>query len=366
MLARLPLERRIALKSWLKRWHHNDWMRDQDEWLEDACLMASCQSMAFPVKRILYCAKHGLFCYHPFVCRRCNLDQRVEPVLDEYGDCFPNAPYWYAAVFSTKVRPDQAYLHFGDFRHQIYQGAPDGFPLRTDWEVSFQRLCGALFEVVRILNKFGVIGGAFCHLELHLSIWPDDSPPLYDWWSGLSHSLHPHLHVLFNMPIPMTAELATAIYDLLDRNLVYHGAQLGYPHLWLKPVTSQSKLDGWLRYSLKSWPLTTWYRRAIKRGCDRWHVNLLFDEIVFDNMVHLAGRVVSPRKVGNMNCQVRSRQYIGAKPPMKLTRKQVSRWLKNKAFAAQHPDWEESVFHLLEKWEKRQGRGHEDSTERLL
>jgi hypothetical protein len=226
MLARMPLERRIALKSWLKRWHNNQWMKDQDDWLEDACLIASSASTMLNSKRVLYCRKHGFSCLLPYFCRRCNLDQRVEPALYEYGESFLHAPYWYAAVLSTKVRADQASLRFGDFNDQLYPDAPDGFPLRTDWAASFQRLCRALFDCVRILNRIGVIGGAFCQLEFHLSIWPDDIGPRLNNPSGLVHSLHPHLNVLINTPIPLTPPLATGMYHLLDRNLIHHRAQL--------------------------------------------------------------------------------------------------------------------------------------------
>jgi hypothetical protein len=362
MLASLPPGRRIALKSFLKRWHGNAWMQDQRDWLEDACLIASCESVTFNAKRILYCAKHGLFCGHPNFCRRCNLDRRVQPALDEYGGCFPDARYWYVAVVGTKMRSDRAGLYFGELERLPYRDLADGFPLHACplREGSFDRLCRALFELIKVLNKLGVIGGAFCHLEFHLAFSPDDIRRRYDYWSGLDHSLQPHLNVLFNMRAPITEGVATGMYDLLERLLVHHRAQLGYPNLWLKQVDSQEKLNGWLRYGLKSWPLATWYRRALKRGCNA-HLNLLFDEIVFENLSHLARRFASPRKFGNMNCLCRSVPYIGAKPPMKLSQKQVSLWLKSKVFAAQHPDWEDSVFAILEKRRRRRGQGRPES-----
>jgi hypothetical protein len=92
------------------------------------------------------------------------------------------------------------------------------------------------------------------------------------------------------------------------------------------------------------------------------NLNLLFDEIVFENLTHLANRVVSPRKLGNMNC-LSGKSYIGIKPPMKLSRREVSRWLKDPKFAADHQNWEDSVYQLIEKRLQRRGQGEKTKCE---
>jgi hypothetical protein len=364
----LPLDRQIALKSFLKRWHGNEWMQLQDDWMENASLMASCglAQYIFNAKRILYCGKHGIFCEQTDFCRRCCLDDRVQPALDEYGQCFKSAPYWYAMVANTRIRANEAGLEFGKLTHSPYTGKVDGHILYAcpEQEPVFERLCQALFALPTFLKKHGVITGAFCQLEFHLSFQTGDS--LYDSWSSLQHAVQPHLNILVNTTVPITSEVALAMYTLLGRLLMSHDARLSYPNLWIQQIESQQALNGWLRYLLKPWPIAQWYRRARKRGCNPTSLNLLFDEIVFENLKHLAGRVVSPRKMGNLNCQCRSGTYIGTKRPMDLSGKEVSRWLKDSVFAALHPDWEDSVYQLIEKRRSRQGQGQNRTRESEL
>ena len=275
VMGRLPLARRIALKSFLKRWHGNDWMKAQDGWLADACLIASCElnEDIFNAKRVLYCTRHGLFCEQSNVCRRCCLDRRVQPALEEYGRCFDLGPYWYSAVINTEVRADQAGLHYGILRHRPFTGKPDGHTLYAcpEQELVFERLCQALFALPSFLKNHGIITGALGHVEFHLSFWPGHSD--YDSWSGIPHAVKPHLNVLFDSPAPITSEVALAIYTALGRILTRHRATMGYPNLWLNPISDQKALDGWLRYALKTWPLELWYRRGRRRGCDPVHLN---------------------------------------------------------------------------------------------
>ncbi len=356
-MGRLPLARRIALKSFLKRYHGNDWMQAQFGWLEEAALIASCDLAEdiFDTSRVLYCARHGLRCEQANLCRRCCLDRRVQPALEEYSRCFDLARHWYAAVVGLEIHADKAGVHFGDVDHRPFAGRPDGHILNTspEQEQLFERLCRALFTLPTLLKDHGVVSGAFSHLEFHVSFKPGQSN--YDFWSGIQPSLKPHLHVLLNGPAPITPEMALAIHSAFGRLLMFHRAAMAYPSLWIKPIPDQEELNGWLRYTLKPWPLEVWYRRALKRGCDPLHLNLLFDEVVFVNISHLSRRVVSPRKIGNLNCQSRE-GYIGIQPPMRLSRKLVVQWLKDPHFAAQHPDWEESIYQLEEKRRLRRGR----------
>jgi hypothetical protein len=162
-------------------------------------------------------------------------------------------------------------------------------------EAYFERLCRALFALPALLKDHGVIAGAFSHMEFHISFWPGQSN--YDLWSGMAHDVQPHLNILFNTAVPITPKIALAIYEALGWLLVRHHAQRGYPNLWIGPaMPSQRSMNRWLAYMLKPWPADLWYRRALKRGCNPDHLNLLWDEIVYVNLNHLVRRVVSPSR----------------------------------------------------------------------
>jgi len=225
----------IALKSWLKRWHGNDWMQGQDGWRKKASLIASCELAQgiFNGRRILYCAKHGLFCALVDFCDRCCLDKRIQPALDEYGSSFKLARSWYPMVINTRIRADEAGLTFGTLKSRPYAGQPDGHPLCAcpEQEPYFERLCRALFVFPALLRDHGVIAGAYSHMEFHLSFWSGRSN--YDFWSDLAHGLQPHLNVLFNTSAPITPQIAQAIYEALTWLLMRHHARLGYPNLWI-------------------------------------------------------------------------------------------------------------------------------------
>lgn len=368
IMNRLSLRQQIAFKSWLKRYHSNDWMQDQDGWLQRAALIASCELAedVFSARRILFCAKHGFFCGRMDCCVRCCLDKRIQPALDEFGDSFKLAPFWYPMVINTRILAGEAGLEFGDFKSRPYAGQPDGCPLLAspECEAYFERLCRVLFSLPALLKERGVIAGAFSHLEFHLSFWPGESN--YDAWSEVGHTLQPHVNVLINSPVPITPQLGQTIYEAFSSLLIRHQARLAYPNLWIGPaIQSQESLNRWLAYILKPWPIDVWYRRARKRGCNPNHLNLLFDEIVFVNLIHFARRVVSPRKLGNMNCQSLrfGKPYIGNQPPKDLSMKQVTQWLKDPKFAARHPDWEDSVYQLIEKRRKRKGNRTPDAND---
>jgi len=85
------MPRQIALKSWLKRRHGNLSMQEQDGWMLATSLLASNRLMrdVLDASRILY-----IFCGSADFCRRCCLDKRIQPALDEYGMSFDRAPYW--------------------------------------------------------------------------------------------------------------------------------------------------------------------------------------------------------------------------------------------------------------------------------
>jgi hypothetical protein len=277
IMKRLPLERQIAFKSWLKRWHGNTWMQNQDGWRQRAGLIASSElaSDIFNSRRVLYCGRHGLFCGSANHCVRCCLDDRIQPALDEYGLCFKSDRFWYPMVINTRVFADQAGVKFGDFKCYPYHGQPDGHPILTGpaFEPYFEQLCRAFFALPALLKDRGVITGAFSHLEFHLSIRPGHSN--YDCWSDLTHELQPHLNVVFNAPAPITPEVAQALHKAFGWLLMQHQAQRGYPNLWIgRAIRDQQSLNRWLAYILKPWPTDLWYRRALKRGCNPNHLRV--------------------------------------------------------------------------------------------
>jgi hypothetical protein len=374
VLRDVKLEMCIALKSFLKHWHKNQWMKSQEGWLADACLLASCddEEDSF-ARRILYCSRYGYLCCWPDFCHRCALDQRIEPVQCEYGNSFSRGPYWYAAVLNTECSADRAGLWKGDGtldRNEAqplflpHAGRSNGFAVEADQVLCFRDICEGLFAFVKHLIQKNVIAGALASLEIDVSFWPG-ADGLYDFWSGIQHALLPHVNLLFNTRAPMTDEAALLFYRIFSSVLGQY-SRLSYPNAWFAPVLSQDALDTWLGYILKPWPVHKWYHRARSARCDPWHLNLLFDEIVYESAVYLASRVRSPRKFGNLNpgsfaCP--RPEYIGTPVPPVLNKKQMA-LLTDEIYWDAHDELHASFFRTVDKRRLRRGnRGHEPEIE---
>ena len=360
----LPLSQEIALKHWLKRYYGNNWMHDQDNWLQDACLVASCQlPNGVDLLRVLYCSRKGMRCERPRYCRRCNLDQRLEPLLEDYGSAFDKVGYWSAMVAGTEVDPNKAGLRFGPMDNPRcwfpYQGAPTGHYVST-WPEQInliRRLSRMPFELCRHLVKYG-FGGALCVMEPHLKIFPGPGGGVQ--WCKISHALLLHGHILFNSPVPLSFEEAQTIFRLYNDICGKLVDRPAYPDLWIDAVVSQDDINSWIGYSLKSWALNTWYQNALRNGCPRDDLNELFDWIVFENLDFVAGDLRALEKYGNLRCSKVNPHYIGKARPMQLTQKQIKQWLKDPDFQAQHRDWEDAAERSSSKWAKRQGLGNYD------
>ncbi len=367
VIPHLPEDRQIALKHFLKRHHRNQWMKNESGWKEAATLVASAsgQFNGLNPRRILYCAKHGLLCGDFRQCRRCAVDLRIEPAQAEYGMAFGRASCWYNMVAGVEVDPDRAGLKFvsgvGETgqknRLQVSKpwiGGQFGrmIPVWPDANSAFQKMGLLIYELCGLIAKCGG-GGAFCALEVDVTIKPAIERPS-DWWSGLEYGVLPHGNIVINTPFPLTFEAAQAIFDSYTSLFTRHGVRLAYPDLWIKRIKSQEGLNSWLSYSLKAWPTHKWYRRAKVKGCDPNPLNTVFDTVVFDSVVCLVSQVRSPRKFGNLCCN--SPNYIGNQLPMRLSKKKIDQWSHDEKFAAEHPDWGDSVARHIEKQAKRRGQ----------
>lgn len=364
VLPHLDEEYQIALKHFLKRWHRNVWMKNEAGWKERATLVASAsgQFNGFRPKRILYCSKHGLLCGDFHMCPRCAVDLRIEPAQAEYGAVFDRARYWYSMVAGSEIDPDRAGLKLvcgdeqTDRKNKVqflkpWAGRRTGW-LVPDWpDSAFMKMALLPYELCGLITKCGG-GGAFCALDVDVTIRPATERPS-DWWSGLEYGVLPHGNTVINTPFPLTFEAAQAIFDSYTGLFVRRGMRLAYPDLWIKRIRSQTGLNSWLSYSLKAWPVQKWYRRAKVKGCDPSSLNLVFDTVVFDNLVSLVSEVRSPRKFGNLCCN--SPNYIGNRLPMRLSKKKIDQWSHDEKFAAEHPEWLESIARYTEKQAKRRG-----------
>ena len=120
-----------------------------------------------------------------------------------------------------------------------------------------------------------------------------------------------------------------------------------YPDLLISRLSSQPELNTWISYELKSMPFDRFYNEGLADGCKVADLNLEIDQTIFSEIKEAFGQVKSPRKIGNLYCQ--SANYIGVKPLLRLTKREISQWLESPAFACQHPDWAQSVDAAVEK-----------------
>lgn len=380
----LPEEAQIALKHFLKRWHHNPWMQNEVGWKESASIIASFrgQSNDLRIKRILYCAKHGFLCGDHRRCVRCALDKYIEPAQEEYGQAFGTGRNFYYIVAGSEVNADKAGLHYVEiaprpgekdrtlhFRPWIGHSPGRAIQGTVYDEKAFLSLARAPFDLCALLTKkksgkrlkepvrYGA-GGAFCALEFDVLFRPaakDDKGA----WFGVLCDILPHCNIILNFPFPVTFDVAKAIFTAYEKMFLRQPVRTSYPDLWIKPIVSQDDLNSRLGYSLKAWPIHKWYRRGLRNHCDPECLNAIFDNVVFDDVEHYSKGLKSPRKYGNMMCN--SPAYIGKRPAKRLNNKQIKEWLEDEHFAWQHPEWEDSIHRLMEKRAKRKGRRNEGS-----
>jgi hypothetical protein len=244
-----------------------------------------------------------------------------------------------------------------DFRPWIGQKPGTAIQGTMCDEHAFSCLAKGPFDLCDLLTKKGH-GGAYCVLEFDVSFrpWPNDSTGA---WFGLLCDILPHSNIIINFPFPVTYEVAKAIFAAYVRQSMNQPIRTSYPDLWMKPIISQDDLNSRLGYSLKTWPIQKWHRRARLNKCDPERLDAIFDNVVFGNLAYLACLLKSPRKFGNMSCNSGAR-YIGKKPPLRLSTRKIRAWLEDEKFAHQHPDWEEAVYRWFEKREKRKGKRKSD------
>jgi hypothetical protein len=365
----LPEATQIALKHFLKRYYRNPWMRNEVGWKEAASIIASAQGQFndFHPKRILYCGRKGFLCGDHRNCRRCAVDKRIEPAQEEYGRALGTESYWYFVVASSEVNPNKAGLQYvqtesDPLRFRPWIGKEPGKAIQGTIpdEAAFLSLAKSPFEFCALLTKKKAgertrkgAGGAYCVLEFDVRFRPAARNGCGDWF-GIHCDILPHCNIVINFPFPLTFEVAKVIYDAYAKTFLHQATRTSYPDLWIKPIISQADLNSRLSYSMKAWPIQKWHRRARLNGCDPERLDAIFDNIIFGDLTYLASLLKSPRKFGNMSCN--SSDYIGVKPPLRLSRKQIDKWCKDPAFAALHADWELSVYRWIEKRLKRRGK----------
>lgn len=355
-------EREIALRWWLKAYHRNSWMRRQEGWKELASLLASsCHDAAWiNTMRILYCTRRGKWCHNPDFCPRCALDQRVEPRQYEFGRCFDRSPYWYAAVVGTEIDPERAGLHYGPRKKPIhwlpYRGGKRGLYVTSRGEQPAYDLGQEMIDLPfrflsDLVNRCGV-SGALARAEPWIGFGgPARGQKVVDC------AVLNHVNVLIAsdevIDLETAKTLLLAYKDSLRRSPL--GA-ITYPDIWINPIASQEDLNGWIDYMFKSWTvmLVVAYQLA---NCRRYGINLKEFDYALTSLAYYFDQERMIRAYGVLSASTKKRTYIGRRQAMRLTMKKVDRWLKDKAFAWQHQDWEESVYRILDKRRMRRGMG---------
>lgn len=344
----------VALKYFRGRYSASNWMCDQDGWLKNASLLASAEDFTFDPCRVLYCSRHGKLCGQPYFCYRCNVDQRVEPTQKMFANAFPKRPHWNSIVLNYEMSAEQAGIWTGlgdDCRaiHLPHQGEADGRFLQCcpNRLTGAKMLCDLLFKVVKCLKKAGAIDGWLAVVESSLSFWPAPCSRFH-LWSGIEHGFLPHVHVLASGWHPFVNTLLKAIYDALQHFL----GDWSYANFWFNPVTSQEEITKWINYCIKPFPLAKWHSNALRAGCDRSNLNLLFDEVALQSCPGIMSRIYSPRRGGVFATNSGDDDCIIEPVPPLLTRKQFTQCGDEK-FYHEH---ESSFWRTLEKRALRQGR----------
>ncbi len=346
-------QRSEALKYFRSRYSTSDWMQQQDGWMENASLLASVGPFSLNPLRILFCSACGKLCCQPNWCRRCNLDQRVEPLQAMFKNAYAKRPFWTSLVLNYEMNANNAGVWTGppDGRQALYlphKGKSDGQFLRfSAHQIDFaEHFFDFLFWAIRCLHKVGIIDGWMAVAEPSLSYWPDPNSKFYQW-NDIVHAFLPHVHVLVCGHQPFDNKIIRAIYSVLQDFLT----SWTYANLWFNPVTSQAGIKKWIDYCVKPFPLSKWYSGALHAGCDEANLNLIFDDIAFENCPGLMSRIHSPRRGGVLATNSRAACILDRLPPM-LNREQMAE-CKNENFYHEHA---ESFWRTVEKRDLRRGR----------
>ncbi len=185
----LPKRNQLAIhwrKACLAR---SKWMQAQHGYMDKCALAAACLYGTLNGVKICMCGHHGHLCKEPDYCNKCNLDQRVEPALYEFGDVFRKAPYWLALTPSSSSNPAKAGLRLVTKQHDdgkpkkikpwIPKFGNHHFPkYGSDWEnvELIERLTKIPFLYMQRLKDSGLINGAYATRELDLDFRPVEGP----------------------------------------------------------------------------------------------------------------------------------------------------------------------------------------------
>lgn len=354
-------QKQRALRYFLGRLGDSDWMKAQKGYSDRAGIAIASDS--FNGIAFCRCSQRGRLCKQPDFCPRCNLDIRVDPALTEYEAVFEKVPYWLALVPSSSANPVTVGLHWCirkdelgrpiKYRHCIPLLNRDPLPrYSADPELGslLATIAKVPFEFANRLKRAGLIDGAYVAREIDLDFRPYE-PVQYELL--VDHTALIHGNMLINTRQKPGWALLQEMFKIyfcvcLDLNIPAYADLMG------SRLDSQAEINRWISYELKSMPFDRWYNEALTHGCNVEHLNMAFDQTVFSGIKKAFGGVKSPRKFGNMFCQ--NREYLGTKPPMRISNGNINRWLNDPTFASTHADWESSVIKLLEKRDKRRGR----------
>lgn len=320
---------RIALAGFKKRWNQSEWMQAQRGYLQRACLAAASGHSSYCQCGLNYSDRLGRhrfqICRQVYICPACNFHERIEPCQHEYLPAFERAPFWYALSAGWQSSPRKAGLHW--VTKQDAKGralarkhwrpfadradAPHTPRYGLDSMDALQLMAELPFAFMRRLDQRGWFDGMYCVFEWDFAFYPERSG------TGCFHTALPHLHFFGNRRQPLTFKDGIEIQRLYQRTCLKSlGEELlpSYPDLEIAPITSRSRLRGWINYQIKSMPLEKMYLEGIRNGCSLRALNLEFHQTVWDAIK----LVRSPRKYGNLFAL--EPDYIGVRQYTKLTK----------------------------------------------
>ena len=333
-----PQERAEALGYFLNRLKRSKWMQAQHGYQEKVALAVSSRGN-FDGLRYTNCRPKRL-CEQVNYCPRCMYERVIKAALEEYGDVFSKAPFWFAAVPSITYRPDDAGLHHvvrKDARgrtKQYHHSRPfvgrltrRGLTLDSAESEVVDKLLCVPFEFAKRLRDRDLVDGAFLTREIALDLVPVAVPDPVRQWS-VAEVVIPHGNGLLNTRRKPSWRFAVECWEVLVTLWIdWDLFKYGYPDLMVgKAMDDQEEINRWISYCLKAMPFEEFYRHGITNGCFLEHLNLHFDQTVFRGVKMAFTGVKSPRKYGNMNCDPRlhahevalHRRYIGNKPPHRM------------------------------------------------
>jgi hypothetical protein len=366
----LPPYMETPLKFFIGKWRRDEWMRGQKGWFDSAALLASSRvaQAELPVPRILCCSRKGRLCGMPWWCWRCALDQRIEPLQWQHRDSYDKAPYWGSLCVSLERIASRACCTL--VSNYDLRGHPDAVQRTREFAGLLDRrgisswpedspeywgLVEGLFGVQKFLKRIGVRGAIIVgHLSPVFRRGFNEEDSL---WMHCHHFLVPHVHVVLNLVRPISHDDLVDLQWWLVRRLVRRLDCLPYfPDTWYAPITSPESLRSALEYPLRPWPVHKWWRQATAVTSCPTELDALFDQVVLLNMNYLARRTRVQRYFGNLNPQNSGDLFIGERLPPEVSAKLATKWLKDKRYAAAHPQLEASVMRYLDKRDARQGR----------